>query len=813
MSKIIFDQYNSSENKQPDLVSADNLEYLINLGMISPNGDTNWNYLGDLETQHEVYVPLNPKNELDTSEPKPTLGAALDLFQKGFNIFPLGGYPDGIPYWFKNKNKGLTDEKLLVQWCKTPVISEWAQLRTKPLAESQIKDLWIKHPYANIGIITEDLVIVDADSPEAVIWCKENSNSPVRVKTRKGYHFYFKKHPAIEIKGSVCETRSLDVRAKGNYVVGPGSTHGSGAEYTWDIDTKFSFNTIDDLPEMTTEIWEKIGEYTNVNSRKKKKSNNKLVLDESHPDRGFNNRLTQLVGRKINEGYSEPEIFAYGLEWNNTAEDPMSSSTTFTTIRSIIEGHNSRHPDKQVPKYPEKNELKNITEPNVISYMNERHFCVPIGSSYLIAKYSSEGKELSYFKKEAFRLMYQNKLLKVNVWDGDNKKVKTINFADFWLSHLNRREYERVVFKPSEVGVKPDEYNLWEGFDIDNDKLKTVTRRDCRLWLKFMKKVICGGNKDLFNYLLNWCADAVQNPEIKPGILIVLKSEVQGTGKSFFSEYLGDIWGKHYHQVSHPDHITGKFNGHLEYCLLLGVEEAAIINDKKAENILKDLITRSTQTIERKNINAQPGKPNFIRFIFTGNRDKMVDIEAKDRRFQIFEVSPDHKNEKPYFKKIHQEWINGGKESFFNLLKNRNIEDFDFTNSRIIGSETIELKKLSWNIEDKWFHQILDDGNGEIDIAKSGKLIIETFIFKDDQINTFSSDVLYEHYRSFHKSLKAKNLKTKRELSSLIKKWCPDFKSDRPQVKGEKITKWLFPKLRKCRQLWDNAKGVTTNWD
>jgi hypothetical protein len=281
----------------------------------------------------------------DSLKSKLTIDAALDLWDKGFNIFPLGGHCDLIPEWFKNEKSkigtSLGTDKLRIEWCKRPTI-KWKKFREKPAKQRHIQDWWgSTYPYANIGIITQDLVIVDADNSEAVEWCMENAYSPVRVATCKGYHFYFKKHPEISINCSSCGHRGLDIRAIGGYVVGAGSTHGSGNEYTWDIDPEVSFLSADDLPVMTTEIWESIQEYIGGGKSPKslpdKKSN--FNINDIPNVGGRNDHLARAIGCLISDGKTENYMLEWAEKWNQGLSEPLPYGEVQKTIESVIQTH------------------------------------------------------------------------------------------------------------------------------------------------------------------------------------------------------------------------------------------------------------------------------------------------------------------------------------------------------------------------------------------------------------------------------------------------------------------------------------------
>ncbi len=98
----------------------------------------------------------------------------------------------------------------------------------------------------NYAVITgsySGVVVVDADSADAVGYVEKHLPTPVRVRSSKGYHFYYR-HPRSgdiipnwqnsTVNGGVS---GVDLRGDGGYVVGPGSVHSSGAVYSaegWD---------------------------------------------------------------------------------------------------------------------------------------------------------------------------------------------------------------------------------------------------------------------------------------------------------------------------------------------------------------------------------------------------------------------------------------------------------------------------------------------------------------------------------------------------------------------------------------------------
>ena len=89
----------------------------------------------------------------------------------------------------------------------------------------------------------------------------------------------------------------------------------------------------------------------------------------------------------------------------------------------------------------------------------------------------------------------------------------------------------------------------------------------------------------------------------KAGTAVCLRGK-QGTGKTILGKILGKLLGPSYVLVSTPERVIGRFNAHLERCILLHSDEAFFAGDKAGASALKDLVTNDTQRIERKGVDS-----------------------------------------------------------------------------------------------------------------------------------------------------------------------------------------------------------------
>ncbi len=99
----------------------------------------------------------------------------------------------------------------------------------------QIASWWRQYPDANIGIATgkiSNLLVIDVDGDIPPDW--PPLPEALRVKTHKGWHFYFRYPEGQTIR---CRTKiggyDVDIRADGGYIVAPPSRHPEGGCYAF----------------------------------------------------------------------------------------------------------------------------------------------------------------------------------------------------------------------------------------------------------------------------------------------------------------------------------------------------------------------------------------------------------------------------------------------------------------------------------------------------------------------------------------------------------------------------------------------------
>ena len=174
--------------------------------------------------------------------------------------------------------------------------------------------------------------------------------------------------------------------------------------------------------------------------------------------------------------------------------------------------------------------------------------------------------------------------------------------------------YDRVVFEPYvsyEEFVQrmngENVFNMFCGFRAQLQPELEIDYNQISPLLWHMEHILCSGNEEAYECMLNWLAHLCQTPNKKIGVMIALMSSSQGAGKNIFWDFIGEyiIGSRHYTVLNDLDQLTGKFNSVNENKLLTICDEignygaAHRSNDK-----LKNIITQSQQIIGRKGLDA-----------------------------------------------------------------------------------------------------------------------------------------------------------------------------------------------------------------
>ena len=386
-----------------------------------------------------------------------------------------------------------------------------------------------------------------------------------------------------------------------------------------------------------------------------------------------------------------------------------------------------------------------------------------------------------------FKNRYSTKTVKVG------SAYKKIGQA--WLEHPNRRSYDHVIFDPTRSSNTA--YNLYQGFAV------SARKGSCSLYLAHIRDIIANGNNEHYEYILNFMADAVQNPTVRPGVALVLRGG-PGTGKGVFVNNFGKLFGRHFVQITDPSSLLGRFNRLLEDKLIVFADEAFWAGDKAAEGRLKGLITEPTITIEMKNVDSYTAN-NYIRLIVATNEEWAVPAMSKERRFCVLDVSDARQQDRAYFAAIENEMRNGGLEALLHFLMHRSLDGVDV--AKFPQTTALEdQKRLSMSHLDQWFMDCLE--RNYIDHRYKWNAPIPTSI-AFDSFKSFCNGLGHKAYMneaSFGKALKAL-------VPALeIKKLSTSYQSfDHHLPLNGRVNHYALGSLDRCKQHFEKTKGIELN--
>ncbi len=422
--------------------------------------------------------------------------------------------------------------------------------------------------------------------------------------------------------------------------------------------------------------------------------------------------------------------------------------------------------------------------PDWLAELNARHAIVSLNGAVKIMNIEVDpvfSRQLVTFSPRAdLILRYENRTTFRN--------GESVDIGTAWLRDPGRREYRGIAFAPDQ-DLGDEYFNLWQGWGCAAEH-----KGSCRLFLEFVRNVICGADETAYHYVWGWMAHMIQQPAELPGTSLVLKG-LQGTGKNTFAETLGHIVNAaHFVQLSNMEHLTGKFSAHRAGALLILANEASWGGDRHSEGALKALITEQDAMMEAKHRDAVKVK-NYARLIVATNREWPVPRDEDDRRFVVLEVSDARKEDAPYFAAIKAELAAGGYETLHWHLRRADISDWHPRQiPRQLRERGWDMKIRSGGSVIEWWYECLE----------SGAVAASASDYGEDRWRTqIPTKEVQEAYSAWCMRRRKGHVENIRDLGTRLAKWGvrrirPGSGSDRPWV-------YAIPKLELARALFADA--------
>ena len=190
-------------------------------------------------------------------------------------------------------------------------------------------------------------------------------------------------------------------------------------------------------------------------------------------------------------------------------------------------------------------------------------------------------------------------------------------------------------------------------------------------FLAHVRYNICANDPALLEYLLNWMARAVQQPQELGQIAIVLQG-ARGTGKSLFANTFGALFGQRYQAVTDIRRPAG--SNPASGCAVLFCDDVDPL-DRTQARIFKMLLAEDKRVIERMGVDAQI-VPNHVHLILSSSVPWMGS-RADVHRFFVLDVTANRAKDTAYFGTIDADLKAGGLANLLYMLQTRELANFD----------------------------------------------------------------------------------------------------------------------------------------
>lgn len=543
---------------------------------------------------------------------------------------------------------------------KKPVEKEWTtKYYTEVNAASIFGDF-------NIGMIlgrsSGGLTDIDLDCPEAVRLAPKILPGTTWVFGRKGaprshYMYTVKESRTIKYASPIKDGGMIvEIRSDGAQTVGPGSIHTSGESINFYDEAWKQFPPRVLTPE---ELQQRVGDLAAA----------VLVLRHGWADGKRDELAVALVGLMLRMK-RDPD---YIDDWIGSIAEAAGDEELDMRLKAEYQ-QKRLEKNERVPGIPSLlNILGQDIGTRVIDWLGVRslNFVHELNQEIAVINLGGRTRILldggywslnhpQFLKVTDARDMFRTKGEII-----EDKKKPKLKF-DLWLNSAERRNYIRMVFAPE--GCREMEYNLWKGWPIGENPDKD----GCQLFLDHTREVICSNDPDLYDYVINWLADSIQNPTLRPGVALILQGG-QGTGKTLFAQYILKMYGSYGLVSTNSDHLFGKHNFHLANKLMVFADESCWAGNHHQEKVLHNMITGDVLTYEPKGVDSFMME-NFLRLIMATNDVWAAPASGDARRFCIIEVSKSRQKDYEYFDALKFEMDNEGPESLLHYLKQYKIK-------------------------------------------------------------------------------------------------------------------------------------------
>ncbi|MEA5669036.1 bifunctional DNA primase/polymerase [Stenotrophomonas sp. MH1] len=648
------------------------------------------------------------------------------------------------------------------------------------------------------------------------------SACPHVVTGSGGHHYYFRKPADVQVLDSLEDYPGVEFKSHGRQVVAPGSVHPNGRRYGWDDLAPFpeeapqvpdtllrlirrptrAHGEAAGFGELTPEMLADTLEQLDAEDFQDHDRWRDLMMACHHATAGDGRQ--EFIDWSTQDARYQGDAWLIGRRWDSLHATAGRGARPITArlLHKVVQeagGHVAvADAADDFDVYEDPVELGRgvddaaLREPPkatgieaVIDELNERHYIVLDNGFQIITEERDpvfRGRvRYQRLSKSDFRSSYEHELVE--------KNDKLVTKADAWLKSARRRQYKGLIFDPSGKG-QDGWLNMWKGWSVQPKK------GDWSLLRQLILEVLVDGDRDHFEWVLDWIAFMFQHPEQVAEVAVAFRGE-KGTGKGTLGRALFKLAGASGLHISSPGHLTGRFNSHLQNCVCLFADEAFWAGNKEGESVLKQLVTEPTLTYEGKGRDAVTGR-NHVHIVMASNNDWVVPAGMDgERRFAVFNVNNRRKGNTAFFRALNRQLDEGGLAAMLHDMLTRDLGDRHPRDSVPQTQALIEQKAMSQSPEESWWNGLLDSG-------RLPGLMIDLPWHEESVM--VDRDELYDDYVAYAKKLNARP-RAKSGLMMRIKKRAGIGEKQVVLEKGRKTWLWVLPQIDDARALWEKSMG------
>lgn len=348
-------------------------------------------------------------------------------------------------------------------------------------------------------------------------------------------------------------------------------------------------------------------------------------------------------------------------------------NVAFKCLENILE---AIYPDK-FKLWKKTNKKEDVESFDAVAKEFEKNHCKIVDTA-LFVKTDPDGDIV--YSKQSLVTAYENMIYEEIVTDKKgNQSIVEKNFIKSWLTNNpKQRIMKRMDCFPPDLVCPADVYNTWRPFAFEKDIAGYNYDGDAVEVIKKHLLMLCGYDKDAWDYTLDWIACCIQLPSKKLPMPVWVSSE--GSGKGTLIRLLEAMLGKgKILSVQEPSkYCWGAFNELMANAFIVVLDEVSKKETQHSEGQIKGLITEPTITINGK------GKAHFTiasyhKFIATNNPDQYgnepMTTTKDDRRKYFMRCSDEKIGDKEYFDSFYAMYKDNNKvKSIYEFFKARKIQ-------------------------------------------------------------------------------------------------------------------------------------------